>query len=167
MSDTPGYTPHDWFWIVGDDETRAWSSAAGAYVTTFDVGRVTRIASEAELDDVLRRLGLASPQRTAADVLRESVRRQCALIGAADEIELYRRTLAGTREATELQNVKIKHFADPAGFPDWTVEQATWAAYLEYIESQLSDVEAAAEKILSLPEIPADFADDSRWPTRT
>jgi hypothetical protein len=27
------FTPRDWFWIVGGDETRAWSSAAAAYVT--------------------------------------------------------------------------------------------------------------------------------------
>ncbi len=30
------YNPSDWFWIVGGDESRAWSSAAGAYVGVWD-----------------------------------------------------------------------------------------------------------------------------------
>ena len=48
------YDPNDWYWIVGGDENRFWSSATKAYVDTLpnDAG-VTRIASEAELWDVL------------------------------------------------------------------------------------------------------------------
>lgn len=48
------YTPEDWYWIVGGDTSRFWSSKANAYVTTLPAGAgVTRIASEAELWDVL------------------------------------------------------------------------------------------------------------------
>lgn len=56
------YIPQAWFWIVGDDETRFWSSAAAAYVGTLpENAGITRIASEAELSDVLRPYGLPGP----------------------------------------------------------------------------------------------------------
>jgi hypothetical protein len=65
MSDL--YNPRSWFWIVGGDETRAWSSAAGAYVTEWDAQRITRIANETELSDVLRSKGLTVPAPTQQD----------------------------------------------------------------------------------------------------
>lgn len=61
------YDPRNWNWIVGGDESRAWSSAAGEYVTDFPADRVTRIASETELNDVLRPYGLALPAPTIDD----------------------------------------------------------------------------------------------------
>jgi len=48
------YDPRDWFWIVGGDESLAWSSAAGQYVTEYPSDRTTRIGTEDELADVLR-----------------------------------------------------------------------------------------------------------------
>ena len=57
-----GYTPTDWFWIVGGDEARLWSSAAGAWVETLPEGAgFTRIANERELTDVLAPYGLLGP----------------------------------------------------------------------------------------------------------
>src|SRR5690606_9577402 len=55
MSD---YRPHDWYWIIGGDDSRYWSSASVSYVTELppDAG-VTRIASEQELCDVLEAAG--------------------------------------------------------------------------------------------------------------
>jgi hypothetical protein len=61
------YTPHDWHWIVGGDASRAWSSVARSYVTDYPADRVTRIASEAELNDVLRPYGLALPAPSIDD----------------------------------------------------------------------------------------------------
>jgi len=61
------YDPRNWNWIVGGDESRAWSSEAGEYVTDFPVDRVTRIASESELNDVLRPYGLVLPAPTIED----------------------------------------------------------------------------------------------------
>jgi hypothetical protein len=55
------FDPFDWHWIVGGDDTRAWSSAAGAYVQSWPSDMVTRIASETELSDVLRKYGLDVP----------------------------------------------------------------------------------------------------------
>lgn len=66
------YNPHDWYWIVGGDESRFWSSAAGAYVEQLPEGAgFTRILSEAELDDVLAPYGLLGP--TARRKIRKSV----------------------------------------------------------------------------------------------
>lgn len=46
--------PNDWFWIVGGNESRFWSSRVAAYVAKLPEGaEFTRIASEAELWDVL------------------------------------------------------------------------------------------------------------------
>jgi hypothetical protein len=66
------YNPFDWHWIVGGDEARFWSSAAGAYVDELPAGvGVTRIALEAELDDVLAAYRLLGP--TARRMVRKSV----------------------------------------------------------------------------------------------
>lgn len=62
MTQVATYDPLDWHWIVAGDESRYWSSAAGAYVASLpDDAGVTRIASEAELTDVLRPYGLRGP----------------------------------------------------------------------------------------------------------
>ncbi len=74
MSDN--YTPLDWYWAVGDDETRYWSSAFASYVTQLpDGAQFTRITSEAELSDVLRPYGLRGPYISATDVYAERNRR--------------------------------------------------------------------------------------------
>jgi len=59
------YNARNWFWIVSGDESRAWSSAEGAYVSDYPDEQTTRIANEVELYDVLARSGLAhkAPQR--------------------------------------------------------------------------------------------------------
>jgi hypothetical protein len=57
------YTPLSWYWLVGGDQTQAYSSAAAAYVSADDAtyrqfvsagNMATVIGSEAELWDVLR-----------------------------------------------------------------------------------------------------------------
>lgn len=59
--------PPNWFWIVGGDEERAWSSEAGAFLPISDAsfsawrdagGLPSRIASETELGEVLASYGL-------------------------------------------------------------------------------------------------------------
>jgi hypothetical protein len=65
------YDPFDWHWIVGDDDSRFWSSAAAGYVESLPEGAgVTRIASEQELTDVLAAYGLLGP--TARRLIRKS-----------------------------------------------------------------------------------------------
>lgn len=82
------YNPSDWFWIVGDDESRYWSSAAGAYVETLpeDAG-ITRIASENELAAVLYAYGLPGPVPFVPE--RVSARRfrlQLRISGLLDQV---------------------------------------------------------------------------------
>ena len=56
------YHPFDWHWIVDSDESRFWSSSAGAYVEALPDGAgVTRIASAEELAAVLAVYGLPAP----------------------------------------------------------------------------------------------------------
>lgn len=69
MVDT--YKPSAWFWIVGGDASRAWSSAASAYVTEWDANCTTRIASEADLRDVLRPYGIRGPGVTLNEIKAE------------------------------------------------------------------------------------------------
>jgi len=66
------YVPRNWYWIVGGDESRFWSSAACAWVQELPDGAgVTPIASDAELDEVLAAYGLLGP--TARRMVRKSV----------------------------------------------------------------------------------------------
>lgn len=77
------HNPRNWFWLVGGDESRFWSSAVGAYVTELPAGWYaspqaasdvlgpdwlnevtgipTRIAGEEELAGVLASYGLPGP----------------------------------------------------------------------------------------------------------
>lgn len=68
------YDAGDWYWIVANDESRYWSSAAGAYVDALPDGAgVTRILNEEELGDVLAVYGLPGPgypiEAAAADLV--------------------------------------------------------------------------------------------------
>lgn len=59
------YTPQDWFWIVGSDESKAWSSANLEYVTHWPDDRVSRTGSEAELSETLQVYGIYGPSLDA------------------------------------------------------------------------------------------------------
>lgn len=65
------YEPFNWFWIVGDDETRAYSSAAGGYVdvSEADPQRITRIRTEAELVAVLREANVPPYHRVSKSTI--------------------------------------------------------------------------------------------------
>jgi len=61
------YTPSKWYWIVAGSTTQVYSSATGNYVPVANAGYIawlvagnlpTRIASEAELGEVLAQYGL-------------------------------------------------------------------------------------------------------------
>ena len=69
------FTPFDWFWIVGGDASRAWSSAVAAYVNSYPTDKLTRIANETELSEVLAKYGLNGPVALASDVDKERNRR--------------------------------------------------------------------------------------------
>ena len=123
------YNPSDWFWIVGGDETRAWSSAAGAYVTVWDAERTTRIASGEELSEVLRPHGLTGPVVTGFEVNAERDRRIVTLIFAGKAYDLRDQSLANVSAAGTLALSAIISGAAP-GYLRWADpgEDFTWIA---------------------------------------
>ncbi|AWC25353.1 hypothetical protein CO731_04848 [Aminobacter sp. MSH1] len=83
------YSPENWFWIVGGDERRYWSSEAVAYVKALPKGAgVTRIASEDELTDVLSVYGLTGPIYRVPDrVTARQFKLQLLAEGLLDHVE--------------------------------------------------------------------------------
>lgn len=149
------FTPSNWFWIVGGDETCAWSSAANAYVTTWDQARQTRIATEQELSEVLRPYGLRGPYVSADDVRAEAQRRIIVLTGQQDIIGCLIRQHNAQMRATELTLIKAEGGA-------WTPEQAAEAAALQSLALQIKAIRAASDVLEPNP--PANYQDDSLWP---
>lgn len=75
------YNPRNWYWIVAGDESRVYSSASGDYVPLADVtyqewlageNNPTRIASEAELGEVLAPYSLRPSNAAVLDGYKES-----------------------------------------------------------------------------------------------
>lgn len=82
------YEPQNWFWIVAGDETRVYSSKAGAYLPATDLayqawlaagGVPTRIASDAELGEVLAQYSLRPSDPAILDGYRETHARKLTL----------------------------------------------------------------------------------------
>ncbi len=110
------YTPQDWFWIVGGDETRAWSSAHGGYVAEYQKDRLTPIATEAELSDVLRPHGLALPapvESDYADAIQSKIDAAAKSRGYASGV-----ALAGYASST---------------VPEWAAEAAAFIAWRDSV----------------------------------
>lgn len=87
------YDPRDWYWVVGGDESRAWSSAKSAWSIEYPDDRMTRIVNEVELYDVLARRGLEdrAPNRrfSIAEVRDALIRIDAAATGDANtEVDL-------------------------------------------------------------------------------
>lgn len=55
---TQTYVASAWFWVVAGDESRAWSSADGAYVNKWPSDMCTRVGSEDAINEVLYAAGL-------------------------------------------------------------------------------------------------------------
>lgn len=83
------YTPATWFWQIGADTSRYWSSAEAAYVGSVPEGAgLTRVTTEEELSGVLAEYGLAGPVAvTPTDV--SAAQAKLALDAAAilDDVE--------------------------------------------------------------------------------
>lgn len=153
MLDIPSYTPRNWYWIVGGDETRFWSSAAGGYVGALPQGaHATQVESEAVLTAVLRNHNLPGPLPTDLDVKAEANRRIEAIMPDFKQ----RNALALGMETV------MTYGADPANWPAemQQINAATlgkWTA-IKAIRTRSDEIEAMAP-------IPADFRDDSYWLT--
>ncbi len=133
----PIYNPHDWHWIVGGDESRYWSSAAGAYVEELPEGAgVTRIVSEAELTDVLAVYGLPGPVALVPDrVTARQFKLQLLAAGLIDQVEAW--------IATQDRSVQIAFEYSGTFVRDEPMMQAGFAA-LGFTEQQVDEFFAAA-----------------------
>ncbi len=149
------YNPQKWFWVVGGDETRAWSSADAAYVQSWDADRTTRIASEQELSDVLRPYGLRGPAVSIEDVRAEAQRRIIVLTGTQDIIGCLIKQHNAQMRATELTLIQAQGGT-------WTPEQAAEAAALQSLALQIKAIRAASNVLEPNP--PQDYTDDKYWP---
>lgn len=65
------YDPKHWYWQIGEDASRFWSSADQVYVEDAPPGRCSRIANEVELYDVLAKAGLSSRAPSGPFTLEE------------------------------------------------------------------------------------------------
>jgi hypothetical protein len=83
------YNAYNWFWIVGGDKNRAWSSAAAAYVAEWPDDRVTSIGSEAELREVLANAGLPkqAPGYVPQSVYMWQAKTALAAIGKLPQVD--------------------------------------------------------------------------------
>lgn len=171
------YSPSDWHWIVGSDESRFWSSAAEGYVQMLppEAG-VTHIASEAELTDVLRGYGLPGPAPSAEDVNTERDRRislpaavTLSGIGAItiDMTAQSRANITGLATLAVIQQAAgvagpIVTFRD-AGNID---HELTAAQVIEMGVQAAQAVDAvykASWAIKAMEPIPVDFRDEELW----
>lgn len=84
----PDYTPHNWYWIVAGDETRAYSSASGDYVPVSDEtyqawlasgNAATRIANEDELAEVLAPYQIRPAAATVLDKYKDAHARRLTI----------------------------------------------------------------------------------------
>lgn len=154
------FNPLAWHWIVGGDDTRAWSSASGAYVETWPADAVTRIADEERLDLVLRRYGLPSPVITADDVRAEASRRMQALVGARDADHLAVIINNNNREAIQLQEKRLEFLVGDG--PELTADQTARVLALKAFDQALEAIRSASNALE--PDPPADYTDDKHWP---
>lgn len=141
------YSPFDWFWIVAGDDSRAWSSAAGAYVADYDAALVTRIVSEAELNDVLRPYGLMLPAPTQADYSQ-------AIQAHIDGVARSRNYADGVALTSYTVSTIPAWAAEAQAFAAW--RDAVWASAYTTLASVLAGQQpqpTMSELIGSLPEI--------------
>lgn len=85
------FNVRNWHWIVNGDESKAWSSSKGSYVTEYPKDAVTRIDSEHSLSDVLRPHGLNGPhvsQQDYADAIQALIDTTAKSKGYASGIAL-------------------------------------------------------------------------------
>lgn len=135
LGDPSPYDVRDHYWIVAGDETRRWSSATRTYVAADDpahlarlalVGFDTRIASEAELWDVLRDqapdcLPADAPKPLPASITRRQMLLQLALSGMITGPEALAAAQTGAVPAA------VQAVFDQLGPTDKLAAEITWA----------------------------------------
>lgn len=145
------FNPRAWFWIVGGDESRAWSSAVGEYVSEYPTDTVTRILDEEELSDVLRRYGLTLPRPTTSDFAA----------AIQSHIDATARARGYNGPATLASYVS-------STVPAWAIEAQTFVAWRDavwvYAYGELAKVQAGQRPQPVVDEIVAELP-TIYWPT--
>jgi hypothetical protein len=113
-----------------------------------------------------RTVDLSDP--TAADVRTEASRRMQVAFGARDADHLAIIVANATREVARLNQIKVG-VPHPSG--GWLVEPRDWdgperlrLAQLHGADGALEAIRAASNMLEAASPIPADYADDQRWP---
>jgi hypothetical protein len=186
MTPTIPYNPRAWFWQVGSDTTRYWSTSIGAYVDAAHIaswvasgGVPARIGSELELNDVLRPAGLAIPVVTAFDVNTERDRRMALFTFDGRYYDLDNQALAnvsgsGTLALAAIGNgaqVGDLRWADPNEDFTWITHdnvivpmdaQTCWA-FAQAAAMWRKHCIYKARALKDTNPIPASFAADNYW----
>jgi len=118
------YNPKNWFWIIAGDETRAWSSGVGEYVDEWPSDQVTRIASAAELSDVLLPYGLALPEPTIGDY-------KIAIQAHVDAVARKKDYENGFALAGYVTDPKAEYAGDAQAFINW--RSSIWDGVFEIL----------------------------------
>lgn len=169
------YDPSDWYWKIGGNATRFWSSAACAYVTELpdgwhataedaiatgiprDEAQLPATAlDEADLSARLRRYGLQGPIADIADVKAEAQRRIIALTGTATLLDCIIKQSNANMRANELNDKRI----DGAQL---TPSEAAEADALRGLATAIKAIRAKSNEIEVMTPIPADFTSDAYW----
>lgn len=148
------YTPANWFWIVGGDDTRAWSSAASAYVAEWPDDAYSRIGTEVELGDVLRPLGMRGPALSADDVRRECQRRIFLLMGVDSMEKCVIKQLNANMRANQLNDKRARG-------ETLTAQEEATAASLRALAAEVQRLRDCSN--VMEPDPPGDYMHDSRW----
>lgn len=169
------YIPSDWYWIVAGDITSVWSSALGNWATTYDPEKTTDIPSVAELDVVLRPLGLKSPIVTAEDVCVERDRR-LALgfsydFGDARGVHLIETTridMKGWSEVTALAHARIAlgittTISIVTGTGEVSVTPLEWMQIVLTAGEIREPIWAKSFILQALNPIPVNYTDEIYW----
>lgn len=148
------YVAADWYWIVGGDLSRAYSSALGDYVTSWPSDKVTHIASELELNEVLGAYGLRGPLVTKDYVRSEAQRRIVAVMGARDFTDCLIKQLNANMRANELNDKQINGSLTP--------EEQLEAENLRAMALKIKEIRDASNVLEESR--PSNYADDEHWP---
>lgn len=175
----------NWYWFVGGDETRVWSSAKSRYYQVSNADyhawlsagwTETRIASEAELSDVLRPYGLRGPHVLPSDVHAERDRRLAMGFdfdfGDARGVHRIRTSIADMIGWDEVSKFASALLALGQTTQPITIATGTGVTQVTPVEWQMVMLAAAAFRqpiwgasfiLENMNPIPADFRNDAYW----
>lgn len=127
------------------------------------VALAERDAANAERDAALAGHGVAAPEATPAQMVRdEAARRMRGMFGARDDAHLSQIIQNAQRESVRLYAIRVG-IPGVAAPREWTADEALRAAQLYGADAAIEAIRAASNAMETDP--PADFASNARWPS--